>query len=74
MRKRRKTGVELRADIRSKLKSIVCNECGRRGSAHIWRCIECGDALPIDDGGYPIFGDHGLFAELCCPPSPSELN
>jgi hypothetical protein len=54
---------------------MPCSHCGRAASDHIWRCSGCGDPLPTDSEGYPIFDDHDtLFADLSCPPSPDQLN
>ena len=51
-----------------------CELCGRIPSEHIWRCLECGDPMPTDDEGFPIFEGHGLLAALTCPVDPLEVN
>lgn len=53
--------------------SIPCGQCKRPPRDHIWRCMDCGDPLAKDSEGLPIF-EHGMMAELCCPPDPKLTN
>lgn len=56
------------------LAEAICYKCKRRGEDHIWRCVDCGDPLEKDVHGCPIFENHGLYAELTCPPQPIVTN
>lgn len=62
--------------MKKDLHRLRCTACKRTRDEHIWRCTECGKALPIDREGLPIFTDHehSLFADLACPPALSTLN
>lgn len=46
----------------------ICKNCGAAEHKHTWRCLDCKQALSVDEKGFPIFRKHGhkIGADLCC--------